>query len=229
MALIPWTYSNPYVDRSQLEVQQFIFQGHLIELPQDKNVEIDVTKNTGFKLWDGAYLLARYIESDDFADGFWNGKICVELGAGCGLVGLVTWLLGARVTLTDLEGTLEHTRKCLDSNTQNVPNKVPSDIEAQVLLWGGATDHIATPVDVILGSDIVYQPDYLDDLVKTLEDLSTPDTIILISYKKRGLGEEVFFDKMKKSFKCSEMSRDKFPKDFCQSPYVIYRFVKKPC
>ena len=227
MALVLWTYSNPYVDRNALEVQQFTFQGHFVELPQDSTVEIDVTKNTGFKLWDGAYLLARYLESEDFPAGRWRGRRCVELGAGCGLVGIVAWLLGAKVTLTDLEDAIAHTRKCVDKNTSTLKPDDSGEISTQVLLWGDEPSGLPTPADVILGSDIVYQPDYLDDLIKTLNDLSGPQTVIYISYKPRGLGEDVFFDKLQKSFSYTTVPRDRYPKDFCQSPYVIYRIVKK--
>ena len=50
-------------------------------------------------------VLARYLEQPQ-AQQELKGRKCLELGAGCGLVGLAAALLGASVTLTDREETL---------------------------------------------------------------------------------------------------------------------------
>jgi predicted nicotinamide N-methyase len=54
-------------------------------------------------VWDSSIVLARFLELHA-AD--YRGRRCIELGAGCGLPGLVLHSLGADVTLTDLEGNL---------------------------------------------------------------------------------------------------------------------------
>ena len=48
--------------------------------------------------------MAKWVElQEERHHGHWAGKLIVEMGAGCGLVGLLLAHMGARVTLTDLE------------------------------------------------------------------------------------------------------------------------------
>ena len=236
MALVPWKYSNPFVNRKSLDVQHFTFGGKIVEVPQDVQAEIDVDHNTGLRLWDGAYLLSKYIEtSEDFDHEFWKEKHCIELGSGCGLVGMVAWLLGANVTLTDTEETLAHTAKCLHRNFENWKLKacvVPSEekLKLKSLLWGKEScDQFGDkPYDVILGSDIIYQAEAAVLLLETLHHFSSQSTLILIAYKKRGLGEDIFFEKLPLfSLECSTVPRSKYPDDFCKSDYVILSIKRK--
>ena len=232
--MVPWKYNNPRISRKSMSAQQFIFQGVLIEMLQDTEAEVDVTKNTGLKLWDGAFLLARYLENKtDFPDKFWSSKRCVELGTGCGLVGLVAWLLNADVVLTDLEEILTHTRKCLDHNLEKfqqlgIVGEHRNTITTKSLLWGSEDcKKLNGPFDIILGSDIIYQPEYAEDLIKTLDVLSGDQTLILVSYKRRGLGEEKFFDILSEySFCATEVSKDRHPPDFESSEYKIIKIKK---
>ena len=56
--------------------------------------------SAGAAVWDGAYVLAAYLDSQP--PGTFAGLRCVELGCGCGLLGLVLARLGAgAVYLTD--------------------------------------------------------------------------------------------------------------------------------
>ena len=68
-------------------------------------------------VWDSSIVLARAAEA-------WavRGLRCIELGAGCGLVGLALAVLGAHVTLTDtpdnlplLEANVAHAAHALDA------------------------------------------------------------------------------------------------------------------
>ena len=68
-------------------------------------------------VWDSSIVLARAAEA-------WavRGLRCIELGAGCGLVGLALAVLGARVTLTDtpdnlplLQANVAHAAHALDA------------------------------------------------------------------------------------------------------------------
>ena len=54
-------------------------------------------------VWDSSIVMAKYIEKNA---GVFKGKRCVELGAGCGLVGVVLARVGAEVVLTDLHPNL---------------------------------------------------------------------------------------------------------------------------
>ncbi|CAM9551872.1 unnamed protein product [Phaeothamnion confervicola] len=66
--------------------------------------------STGNVLWEGSKFLARLVE-DQYGDGCRDrpleGKAVLELGAGgCGVPGIVAWMLGASVTWTDLASQL---------------------------------------------------------------------------------------------------------------------------
>lgn len=236
MALVPWTYNNPRTTNSRDVVRQFVFGGHLIEVLQDFSEEIDVTKNTERKLWDGAFLLARYLENTGvFPAGFWNGRHCIELGAGCGLTGLVAWLLGANVTLTDLPSATEHTKCCVNSNVDRLGQTNPSLAHRATAIlvndytWGGKQDlqHLSPPYDFIFGSDIVYSAKSSDSLVEALQSLCGPCSLVLLSYKPRGLHEDVFFTKLVNSrFTISCVPREFHPTDFANSEYDIYRITR---
>jgi len=233
MAVVPWTYNNPRTSSCRDVVRQFVFGGQLVEVLQDFTEEIDVTKNTERKLWDGAFLLARYLENTGvFPTGFWCNRRCVELGAGCGLTGLVAWLLGASVTLTDLPSASEHTKRCVSSNVERLGPTNPTladrstAIQVKDYIWGSKQhlQDLTPPYDVILGSDIVYSAESSDDLVEALLDLCEPTSVVLMSYKPRGLQEDVFFTKVVNSgFRISCVPREFHPTDFVNSEYNIYR------
>jgi len=235
MALVPWTYNNPRTSSSRDAVRQFVFGGHLVEVLQDFSAEIDVTKNTERKLWDGAFLLARYLENTGvFPARFWNDQHCIELGAGCGLTGLVAWLLGASVTLTDLPSATAHTKRCVVSNVDRLSQTNPrlaarsTAIQVKDYTWGDARDlqHLSPPYDVIFGSDIVYSAESSDSLVEALRVCCGPSSLVVMSYKPRGLQEDVFFTKLCNSgFTISCVPQEFHPTDFVNSGYNIYRIT----
>jgi len=235
MALVPWTYNNPRTSSCRDVVRRFVFGGHLVEVLQDFSAEISVTQNTERKLWDGAFLLARYLENAGvFPAGFWNGQHCIELGAGCGLTGVVAWLLGACVTLTDLPSATEHTKRCVDSNIDRLGRSSPSLAERSTAIqvkdytWGNKQDlqHLSPPYDVILGSDIVYSAETSDSLVEALQVLCGPSSLVLMTYKPRGLQEEVFFTKLVNSgFTIDCVPQEFHPTDYVNSGYSIYRIT----
>lgn len=65
----------------------------------------------GACVWDSAYVMCAYLEQQVQRGAMQlAGARCAELGAGCGLVGLVTARLGASVMLTDKKDVLVHSR-----------------------------------------------------------------------------------------------------------------------
>jgi len=213
-----------------------VFGGQIVEVIQDFGEEIDVSKNTERKLWDGAFLLSRYLENSAvFPAGFWTSRSCIELGAGCGLTGLVAWLLGATVTLTDLPSATKHTKLCVNSNINRLAQSSPvlaersAAIQVKDYAWGSVTDlqQLSPPYDVVFGSDIIYCATAADSLVESLKALCRPLSLVLIAYKPRGLQEEVFFSKLiNNGFKMSCVSLEYHPVDFAHSEYSIYRITR---
>ncbi|ORX91173.1 hypothetical protein K493DRAFT_53123 [Basidiobolus meristosporus CBS 931.73] len=191
-ALVPWRFCNPYANQKYDPVRSFIFNGHEIVIQQNQDQKIDITQNTGNIVWDGAYILSRFIQKHVKV----KGKRCVELGAGTGLVGLVTWSLGGKVVLTEIPDLIELTQKNVELNTRALVGDLSEeDVDVKVLSWGDEAqiNDLSPPYEVILGSEILYLKDFHKDLLKTLCRLSDSKTEIYMVYKERGLGEEKFF------------------------------------
>ena len=83
--------------------------------------------------------------------------------------------------------------------------------------------------DVVLGSDVIYSSDekILSGLIDALDYLSDVDSLVLLSYKRRGLGEDVFFSMLKyRGFEWKFVDKSLHPKEFTGSDYDIVS-VKK--
>eukprot|EP00474_Spongospora_subterranea_P006026 CRZ06484.1 hypothetical protein [Spongospora subterranea] len=87
------------------------------------------------------------------------GKRVLELGSGLGQLSVIFRKLGADVTSSEHPESFENLQRCLRD----------SDIEAVPLLWG-VQSHCENlpPFDIIIGSEIIYDEQYHQDLVDTL-------------------------------------------------------------
>ncbi|KAK9721274.1 Methyltransferase-like protein 21B [Basidiobolus ranarum] len=228
-SLVPWRFCNPYANQKYDPVRSFLFNGHKITIEQKQDQKIDITQNTGNIVWDGAYILSKFVQNHVKV----KGKKCIELGAGTGLVGLVTWTLGGKVTLTEIADLVQHTQKNVELNVATLTTKpstlLKEDIEVKTLTWGNEIqlNDLSAPYDVILGSEILYLHEFHKDLLKTLRLLSGPKTEIYMVYKQRGLGEEKFFLLAKRfSFLVEEIPQDKIDTEFQNQPYRVFKMSK---
>ena len=128
----------------------------------------------------------------------------LELGAGCGIVGITllhTLPNPSEILLTDLpEATeiLTHnlTPSILDPLSSNL-----SKISHQVLDWSSPLppNVAATSWDMVFVADCTYNPDVVPDLVVTLGRIAegSGGVRIVVAMKVRHESEMVFFDLMK--------------------------------
>ena len=123
----------------------------------------------------------------------------LELGAGCGMVGVAfAQLVKCDILLTDLEDAQE----ILASNIQCASPRAGSAIQAQVLDWAtGLDDSSNANFDLVLVSDCIYNPDSSLHLVETLTKLATrtSNVLILVGFKRRHEADNVFFERMQQS------------------------------
>lgn len=122
----------------------------------------------------------------------------IELGSGCGIVGiaLAKLLPQCSVLLTDLPEVEDIITRNI-STAQLAPS---SEIQYQNVDWDEELPHdlCNTTVDLILISDCTYNADSSPALVSVLSQLArkSPKAIILVALKRRHDSEAVFFDLM---------------------------------
>lgn len=123
----------------------------------------------------------------------------LELGAGCGIVGIAfAQLVKCDMLLTDLEDAQE----ILASNVRCASPMAGSTLEAQKLDWStGLDDSSNANFDLVLVSDCIYNPESSHHLVETLKQLATrtPNVLILIGFKRRHEADTIFFERMQHS------------------------------
>ncbi|KAF9182954.1 hypothetical protein BGZ50_004616 [Haplosporangium sp. Z 11] len=120
--IVPWKYCNVYANNRSPE-RLFLFGGHSVFIHQRLDQKVTIEQNTGNVVWDGAYLMAKFLES--YVKSEIKGKTCLELGAGTGLVSIVAWLLGAsHVLATDLPGPhTEHVQYNTSINSKRIESE----------------------------------------------------------------------------------------------------------
>jgi hypothetical protein len=83
-------------------------------------VAVSQAQGIGFQLWPAAAVMCRWLESQtEYPRDFLRGRRVLELGAGCGLVGMLAAsdVLGAAsVTITDLDEVVPHIQTNIDAN-----------------------------------------------------------------------------------------------------------------
>lgn len=131
---------------------------------------------TGGSIWESGQVLAQLLSAEPERV---RGKRVLELGTGCGLVGLVAGALGAReVVLTDQ--VLFMAAANLAANVSAMP-EARLRFRLERLQWGdiAATVALKPPFEVLLGSDIMYHEEHHRALADTIAELSTIGTVVL--------------------------------------------------
>ncbi|XP_058267620.1 methyltransferase-like protein 23 isoform X2 [Hemibagrus wyckioides] len=132
----------------------FTFENHKDKHALTVSVPEVLGSQYGMYVWPCAVVLAQYV---------WTmrekvqRKTVLELGAGVSLPGIVAAKCGAYVTLSDsaeIPLCLEHSRRCSELN------ELPG-VPVVGLTWGEISPELRSlpPVDIILGSDVFYEPE----------------------------------------------------------------------
>eukprot|EP01134_Creolimax_fragrantissima_P000544 CFRG0544T1 len=125
-----------------------------LEVTEDKNGEWDIDlrlregkftqAGLGYEIWPGAHVFASWLLLGSLGPAV-RGEHVLELGAGCGLAGVLTGLFVASVTMTDGEPALIET---LDSNREEArigTYMAHTLLPAMVLRWGDDKHDLCIP------------------------------------------------------------------------------------
>jgi predicted nicotinamide N-methyase len=119
-----------------------------------------------------------------------NSPAVLELGSGTGLPGLTAAMSGASsVVLTDLPSCVPFLQKSIEDNADALPESVRGSVTASSLPWGSPSAIEAVcplGVDVILGADLLYNPNTFSSLLSTISRLARKrDCRIIIATEHR--------------------------------------------
>ncbi|KAI8365975.1 putative methyltransferase-domain-containing protein [Radiomyces spectabilis] len=157
------------------------------------NVVIEESWDAGIpgKIWDSALVMLQLVERlvSHQAYKLVNQHV-VDLSAGTGLLGLAMAsfcrtqqrYVPCQVTITELDEALPLIQKNV-----SLHHTLKENVSVKPLLWGNTEQAKACgKADIVLASDVLYEAEFFEDLVKSFVDLSTPHTRIFIGYKRRG-------------------------------------------
>ncbi|XP_019935381.2 methyltransferase like 21e isoform X1 [Paralichthys olivaceus] len=159
----------------------------------------------GAVLWPSAMVLCHFLETNQEKYNL-TDKNVIELGAGTGLVTIVSSLLGAKVTSTDLPDVLGNLQYNVQHNTKGRCKYVPLVTE---LFWGQEVEkrfpRATHCFDYILAADVVYSHPYLEELMDTFDHLCQENTQILWAMRFRLDPENSFVDRFQQRFHLEEL------------------------
>ena len=128
----------------------------ILALPQLAEVPLRIRQDfrlgKGGILWDGAFLLAKYVSQLDMA-----GRRTIELGAGTALPSIVACAHGASVVATDLPALLP----LATSNFAENAAQMQANYQVEPLNWSLSEDLARleqAEYDYVLLADVFYLP-----------------------------------------------------------------------
>lgn len=138
-----------------------------------------------------------------------QGKRVLELGAGCGLVGLVFAAMGAQVLLTDLPNVLNLLEQNILLNKAAIAAGEGS-VQCCELTWGVTSvtslpQGWATP-DLVVAADVVYHRELFDPLLSILTLLAAGGT--LLAHVRRWKSDSAFFKQLRKQFEVIDITAE---------------------
>ncbi|MDP2438213.1 MAG: hypothetical protein Q8P67_20915 [archaeon] len=178
------------------ETEVALLDGTVVFGKQDRQVA-----ETGGAVWDGALVLAEFFAANIdllFHSGRKGKRSHIDLGSGTGFLGAALACLQTRhEEKEEKEKEEKRIHVVVSDNAPNVElmhatlvrNKVAECGLSVAYPWGEEIGEASPlkpllPFDIILGSDLVYNPDSMPELFRSLDMLSGPHTQIFLSWNE---------------------------------------------
>lgn len=164
----------------------------------------------GMYVWPCAVVLAQYLWTQRHQ---LRDRTVLELGAGVSLPGVVAARCGAKVILSDSAETpvcLENCRRSCEANGLR-------DVSVLGLTWGEVSPELVLlpEMDIILGSDVFYEPQDFEDVLLTVSFLlrKNPRAQFWTAYQERSAdwSVEALLDRWK--LNCVDVQLETFDAD----------------
>ncbi|ETV88042.1 hypothetical protein, variant 1 [Aphanomyces astaci] len=149
---------------------------------------------TGSRVWNASIFLSKHLLRLHDERQFITTALqsVIELGSGCGLIGLVARDVGAaHVVVTDQAEIVDLLSANVAQNT--TASSGTGNVHAAEFTWGSPTFRSLwidnTPFDYILVSDCInpiYGVDSWRNLARSIRDLGSSTTVCYLSYEERG-------------------------------------------
>lgn len=173
---------------SEIDAKENVADEDLLGLADEGKSDV-----TGLYVWSASIVLSRFIVKNA---GLFHGKRVLELGAGCGLPGLVVakQTNATSVILSDFQ---QRTVENLEHNISlNTPAKKLSITTAALVDWKDKSTFPEGKFDVIVGSDLVYHEDLVGLLQDVVADLLAEGGVFLYCHAEERNGVSEFISKL---------------------------------
>ncbi|XP_066498384.1 methyltransferase-like protein 23 isoform X2 [Hoplias malabaricus] len=187
--------------------KSFTFESNDSALQLTVSVPEVLDPQYGMYVWPCAVVLAQYVWT---ARENLQRKTVLELGAGVSLPGVVAAKCGADVILSDSAAL----PLCLDNCRRSCEANGVAGVAVVGLTWGQVSPELLSlpPVDIILGSDVFYEPEDFEDVLVTVSFLlkRNPCAQFWTTYQERSTDWSIEALLHKWSLKCTEIPLDTF-------------------
>ncbi|KAG9343734.1 hypothetical protein JZ751_013112 [Albula glossodonta] len=160
----------------------------------------------GMYVWPCAVVLAQYVWMHRME---LEGKTVLEIGAGVSLPGVLAAKCGAQVTLSD-NAELPH---CLD-NCRRTSQENELSLSVVGITWGQVSSSLLLlpALDVILGSDVFYEPEDFENILFTIAFLlrRNPHAQFWTTYQERSADWSIEALLHKWNLKCVDVPLESF-------------------
>lgn len=169
------------------------------------------TNSVATIVWDSEVILSHYLDNLNY--NYINNKIILELGAGTSLASIVISKLNGISYIQDLNEIIDECKERLIQNNI-LTAKYISGRWGNELVLKIMEETNNNYFDMIVMSDVLYQPEHFTDLNNVIKNCSKIGTELIIAYELRRLDLKTYFSTLSENFETVKVICYEVPKQF---------------